>query len=44
MCVQYMDQPMVMYLHGFGKLVLPDINKRYQLGERLERAEAGAIG
>ena len=33
-----------MYLHGFEKLILPDINKRSSLGERCERAENWAIG
>ena len=27
------------YLHGFEKLILHDINKRSSLGERLEQAE-----
>ena len=29
-----------MYLHGFEKLILPDINKRSSLAERWEQAEA----
>ena len=29
----------VMYLHGFEKQVLRDINKRPSLGERYEQAE-----
>ena len=29
-----------MYLHGFEKHILPDINKRSSLGERWEQAEA----
>ena len=29
-----------MYLHGFEKRILPDINKRSSLGERWEQAEA----
>ena len=29
-----------MYLHGFEKLILPDINKRSSPGERWEQSEA----
>ena len=29
-----------MYLHGFEKCILPDINKRSSLGEIWEQAEA----
>ena len=29
-----------MYIHGFEKLILPDINKRSSLAERWEQAEA----
>ena len=29
-----------MYLHGFEKRILPDINKRSSLGKRWEQAEA----
>ena len=33
-----------MYLHGFEKHILPDINKRSSPAERWEQAEAWAIG